>query len=57
MTQYLLAFVVMFLAVLGLAVGILAGRKPIAGSCGGIGGGACASCSKACSREKHEGST
>lgn len=34
---WLLAFVVMLLCVAGMAVGVMAGRKPIAGSCGGMG--------------------
>lgn len=32
----LVVFAVMLLVVLGMASGVLAGRKPIAGSCGGI---------------------
>lgn len=32
----LVVFVVMLLVVLGMASGVIAGRKPIAGSCGGI---------------------
>lgn len=33
---WLLVFVVMLLVVAGMAVGVMMGRKPIAGSCGGI---------------------
>ena len=36
MIVWLLVFVVMLLVVAGMAVGVMAGRKPIAGSCGGI---------------------
>lgn len=33
---WLLVFVVMLLVVAGMAIGVIFGRKPIAGSCGGI---------------------
>lgn len=33
---WLIAFGVMLLVVAGMAIGVMAGRKPIAGSCGGI---------------------
>lgn len=36
MTTVLLAFLIMLLLVAGMAVGVLFGRKPIAGSCGGM---------------------
>ena len=37
MAVFLLTFAIMTLAGLGLAVGVLAGRKPLNGSCGGVG--------------------
>ncbi len=33
---WLLVFAIMLLVVLAMAVGVMLGRKPIAGSCGGI---------------------
>ncbi len=33
---FIVVFAVMLLVVLGMSAGVLAGRKPIAGSCGGI---------------------
>ena len=37
MTTLLFAFGLMSLIVLAMTVGVLAGRKPISGSCGGLG--------------------
>ena len=36
METILLAFLIVLLAIVGLAIGVLAGRAPIKGSCGGL---------------------
>lgn len=36
MQTMMLSFIVLILIVVGMAVGVLMGRKPIAGSCGGM---------------------
>ena len=41
----ILSFVVVMIAVTAMAVGVMAGRAPIKGSCGGLNGGACELCS------------
>ena len=40
-----LSFVVVALAVTAMAIGVMAGRSPIKGSCGGLNGGGCELCS------------
>lgn len=48
MTTLILSFIVISLAFAGLSVGVLSGRKPIQGSCGGLNnlgvGGGCDLC-------------
>lgn len=39
------SFIVIVIAVAGMAVGVMAGRAPIKGSCGGLNGGSCELCS------------
>ena len=47
-----LSFVLMVLVVGAMSVGVLAGRPPIRGSCGGLGAGRCASCSGVCRKQR-----
>lgn len=48
MIEFLLTLVILLTIVAGMAVGVLNGRKPITGSCGGLNnagvGGACEIC-------------
>lgn len=37
MTVFVISFLVMGLVIAGMAIGVLAGRPPIKGSCGGMG--------------------
>ena len=47
----LLSFVIIALVVSAMAIGVMAGRSPIKGSCGGLNGGGCELCSGNCRRK------
>ena len=44
----IMSFLIIFAAVMAMAIGVLAGRAPIKGSCGGVNGKSCELCSNAC---------
>ena len=45
-----LSFVIIALVIAGMGIGVIAGRKPIKGSCGGLNSGGCELCSGKCER-------
>jgi hypothetical protein len=56
MITFLLVFILFLIAVLGLSVGVLAGRRGIQGSCGGLNyipglENACSACDKPCKKK------
>ena len=53
MLEFVIAFVVVCAVVLALGIGVMAGRKPIAGSCGGhdvVGAECAAGCKSPCEK-------
>ena len=50
----LVTFAVMLAVIGAMAIGVMNGRKPISGSCGGLNGGGCELCSGECKRETEE---
>ena len=48
MIEFFLTFLILLLIVAGMAIGVMRGRKPLAGTCGGLNnmgnGGACEIC-------------
>lgn len=55
MELFLVSFGVLMLAVGGMAIGVMCGRTPIAGSCGGLNnrdGSACQTCSRPCNSRR-----
>ncbi len=53
---FLLSFAIVGIAVAGMAVGVMAGRSPLRGSCGGVAGKGCELCSGRC-RKRREADT
>jgi len=53
-TTLIITFAVMLSVIAGMAIGVMNGRKPISGSCGGLNNGGCELCSGNCKREKEE---
>ena len=48
----LITFVVLLAFIVAMAIGVINGRKPISGSCGGLNGGRCEICNGGtCQRE------
>ena len=52
----LVAFLVLLMAITAMAIGVMNGRKPISGSCGGLNGEGCSICggSGECQREAEQ---
>ncbi len=47
----LLTFAMLLAVIAAMAIGVMNGRRPISGSCGGLNGGGCELCSGKCLRE------
>jgi hypothetical protein len=52
---FLMSFVLLMLVIAGMSIGVMNGRKPISGSCGGLNGGRCEFCSGSCRKRQGEG--
>lgn len=50
----LLSFVVIAASIAGMAIGVMARRAPIRGSCGGINGNGCELCSGQCRKRQND---
>lgn len=50
----LISFAVILVVIGAMAIGVMNGRRPISGSCGGLNGGGCELCSGKCKRESEK---
>ncbi len=50
----LVTFAILLTVIAAMAIGVMNGRKPISGSCGGLNGGGCELCSGNCKRESEQ---
>jgi len=51
---FLMSFVLLLLVIAGMSIGVMNGRKPISGSCGGLNNGRCELCSGSCRKRRGE---
>jgi uncharacterized protein len=54
LATFVLAFAIVLLVIALMAVGVINGRKPISGSCGGLGSNGCELCSGKCIGEERK---
>lgn len=55
LTTLLITFVVLLAAIGAMSIGVIHGRKPISGSCGGLNNGGCELCGAGeCQRESEQ---
>ena len=54
-TTIIASFVIIFAVVAAMAIGVMAGRAPIRGSCGGLNGNGCKLCSGSCPNKERAG--
>ena len=50
----LVTFAILLMVIAGMAIGVMNGRRPISGSCGGLNNGGCELCSGKCRRESEQ---
>lgn len=50
----LLSFAVLLAVIAVMSVGVVAGRRPVRGSCGGLSGGGCELCGSNCDEESRK---
>jgi len=55
LVMMLLSFITIAAVIAAMSVGVMAGRKPIKGSCGGLNGGGCELCSGECRERSNTG--
>lgn len=53
---FLISFLVIMAVIVGMSLGVMNGRAPISGSCGGLNGGRCELCAGTgrCRKEREE---
>jgi hypothetical protein len=54
LSTVLVSFAVMLIVIGAMAIGVMNGRRPISGSCGGLNGGGCELCTGKCKRESEQ---